>query len=160
MVSCTTMSSRAGSSGTIFVSLPKQASGSVEFGDDGRSDEVCTALGNREPRSSDERPRTGEVRQVKSSRGNHIFPPLQVAAKAQHYPTSAVIGIHSWWSTSRLAWKRSGVQLGARTTSEGLQHAQMAPFAAGNGFHKVSVGLADLTESSTATPVNWGFAWS
>ena len=38
-----------------------------------------------------------------------------------------------------------------------IMNRDRTPFAAGNGFHKVSVGLADLTESSTAMPVTWGF---
>ena len=89
-----------------------------------------------------------------------MIPPLRMIAKGTAISDIKVLGIDSWCPTSRLAWKRSDWWKAAETTGEGPQEAEIALFAAGNGFHKVSVGLADLTESSAATPVTWGFPWS
>ena len=64
---------------------------------------------------------SGEVGQVNGSGGSHIIPPLRMSSKILRYPTSRVLAIHSSSPTSRLARKRSGNNIGTRTTSDGLR---------------------------------------
>jgi hypothetical protein len=70
---------------------------------------------------------------------NRMIPPLRMNAKGTSLPNIKVLGIDSWCPSSRLARKRSERYTDARTTSGRLSQAQTASFAAGNGFHKVSL---------------------